>query len=381
MIQKYIEQLNELRCDHISLKRFNYKKGLDSNGYEYDINANNRFKLLLALQYDRKISDLNIIIYLFKAEIKMHQNAPFQGVHESIRLNAFLLSQYKNPEYIWLFLEAKSANFDTLCGFDYEFILSAGIEKTFHYLINFSKKEKERLSKFIGSTIKESSLSEKELEQWNKRQINNYPDILSFKNIEEEIDLAIDLEEVIIINNKIEEWKKLQTSWNENNLRLLTYYENLLNNNNGEIWAQEKLYEYKNTDWDKSSHLNILIRLYLKYGKIEKAVSKLKEVILILPKINNWKQFGLGRFLIEDAFDIVLFYNPDKYSFEVKNIYHWAIKIAIEMDKNNYSMHWDLLKKAIKSSNNMNDSASKIIMELRWKKEQEKHKNIFGEDD
>jgi len=166
MIDKHIKTLNKVRKKEISISDYLYKEGKDHEGYSCDLNCDKRYHLLIALQYDRKESDEEILEQLMKAEIEMHRNASFQGLHTSMRLNAFLLSKFNRPEYSLLFMRAKESNFDTHCGFDSEHLVGAGINETYNYLQTIKhNKIAQGIFELIGSTSADCYYTETEIKE------------------------------------------------------------------------------------------------------------------------------------------------------------------------------------------------------------------------
>lgn len=115
--------------NEVDIKQFAYEEAFDGEGDSYDQNRVKRFQLIIAIQYDRDEHDEALLEELFKQEIRMHEEAPFQGLYPSISLCAHLLAQFRNPSHVWLFTNAKLANFDTFLGFDYQYVVPLGLRK------------------------------------------------------------------------------------------------------------------------------------------------------------------------------------------------------------------------------------------------------------
>lgn len=60
---------------------------------------------------------------------------PEEGMTDELRLSAFVLSKLGHVEDVPLLWRAKVANFDTYCGLDIQFLVSAGVRETLDYLI------------------------------------------------------------------------------------------------------------------------------------------------------------------------------------------------------------------------------------------------------
>jgi hypothetical protein len=367
MIEKYINILRQLRANEIDISEFHYKTLTNSEGHLFDQNQRKRFQLLIALQYDRTKHDQPLLQELLKQEIEMHRKATFQGLFPSIRLNSFLLSTFRNPENIWLFLDAKQSNFDTHCGFDSEYLVSGGIKKTFDLVDKSSNESKKDFYEYFGKSFESFDMTEDDLKAWITQKSLDYKDSPALENIEDQIQSAIDLDEKDILKKKIVQWTESVKTWNNQKLYQLSYYEELVDNVAGEISANEKLFEIKSTDWDKASCLHTLIQLYLKSNNPILAWEKIKIAQSYLSRINYWKEVGLGRFIVENAFDIVLCIN-DSNNLIVKEAFTWAIKEVQNMK----NLHHNLLEKTGKAAELMGDIKSRDkffrILEIERKK-------------
>ena len=350
MIERYIEILEQLRQQKIALKDFLYAEAIDKDELSYDLNAAKRYQLLKAMQYNRLETDEPILVELLKAEIERHQKEPFQGLEPALSLNAFLLSLYRKPAYTELFVAAKKANFDTYCGFDYQFLISAGIQETYAYIDEVKAPYAEDFYHYFGSIPEACSLSEEELQDWRNTVQAFYPDILELKDLSDEIELAIELDEKLILKEKINQWADSMSSWSETDLKRLSYYKRLIGDTKGELWSKEQLLSFKTTDWDTASALIDLSELYLKLNDYENTWSKLTQIEQHLKTIPDWISYGLGRSIIERYFELILaINNPDDDI--VKEAYKWVSKQMAGMK----NLYINLLEKAAKAADLMQD--------------------------
>lgn len=354
MIEKQIEILEKLQKGEIHISDFYYDEAIGEEGHSFDSNANKRFHLLLALQYKRNPANQLIIKKLFEQEIIMHRKSPYQGITDSLNLNAYLLSEFSNPEYVWLFLRAKEANFDTHCGFDYQYLVSAGIENTYNYVNNSNDERKDSFFNYVGKTKETCHISLEELDNWKHRLKEWYPSILKLESLEDKMDMAIDLGEKDILQTTLNEWKDQQSNWSEDSLNLLTYYESTVGNLEGQIWAHEKLYDLISKDWDKASKLQMISKLYLKINRPKMAWEKLKLAIeQHLKNISDWKDYGIGRFIVENVFDVILTIDNPKDDSAIE-AFDWARQTINNMNKEN--LHHNLLEKTAKAAELMGDT-------------------------
>jgi hypothetical protein len=91
-----------------------------------------RAAVLEELQNTLSSGDRALLRFLLEQEITYHKNA--WGIFDSIRLCGFLLSVLAQLEDIRLLWEAKTTSFDTMCGFDIQFLVGAGVSPTLAYL-------------------------------------------------------------------------------------------------------------------------------------------------------------------------------------------------------------------------------------------------------
>ncbi|GHO93438.1 hypothetical protein KSF_034860 [Reticulibacter mediterranei] len=97
-----------------------------------DQNAAFRSSVLKALSKKFSQEDRPLIRFLLEQEIVYHENA--WGIFESIRFCGALLFLLAQVEDVCLLWEAKTVNFDTMCGFDVQFLVGAGVAPTLAYL-------------------------------------------------------------------------------------------------------------------------------------------------------------------------------------------------------------------------------------------------------
>ncbi|UII26059.1 hypothetical protein LVD15_22565 [Fulvivirga maritima] len=351
MIKKYTQLLEDIKAGKIKLSEFLYEERIDENGYSDDKNAIRRFQLLIALQYNPSLRDEEMLVQLFKAEIENHRKATFQGVYPALSLNAFLLSQYANPKYAELFLKAKQANFDTHCGFEYQFLVSAGIPETYQFIKQAEPNVKDAFYEYVGMSANTCYISETELEKWKEYLAEVYPDELIINGILDEIQLAIDLDETDILKQKVKEWYHSKSSWSKDELNNLVYFTKIIQDVSTQIWANEELLKFKSSDWDFACQLLYISELLIQQNFYDQAWKRIKEAHQYLERISEWNTAGLGRDLVECSFDIVLGVD-DKNNSIAKEAFQWASDNVKQME----NLHLDLLEKIIQAGNLMGDS-------------------------
>ena len=128
----------ELPAPHIlQLVIYQAAKVADTD-VEDDQNAQFRELVLKELQTGVTLADRPLLRFLLEQEIAYHVDA--WGIFESIRLCGSLLSTLAQLEDVPLLWEAKTTSFDTMCGFDIQFLVGAGVAPTLAYLQNIQEK-------------------------------------------------------------------------------------------------------------------------------------------------------------------------------------------------------------------------------------------------
>lgn len=203
-------------------------------------------------------------------------------------LNATLLTRFKNPENALLFTAAKRANFDTSCGFDYEFLVSAGIDATYDMVDNAKNSKLKTIFYYIvGDSREECLISPDELQEWEKT-IQKRLDT-SLDTLEKEISLAIKLNEKEALRELVNRWKAQHTKWTTEGANELLYYEEILKNLEGEIYAYQLIAALDPRHSRRTYALEKLCQLYLKNGQPLKAWETLQ---LVLASPRNMDRFG-----------------------------------------------------------------------------------------
>lgn len=160
LIEKYIDELNEIRNDKSLLEEFVYSSG-DPNHFQ-------RLKLNIALFNDFNQTDFWIAKYLFEQESNWRKSENYYDVGEvdNLYFSALLVSKYKKPEMVIKFFETKMIDFDSGIGFDGEFLLSNGKEETYKFLSETEDKKVKDIYRHIGSSIENCGYSDEDLKNW-----------------------------------------------------------------------------------------------------------------------------------------------------------------------------------------------------------------------
>lgn len=167
-------------------RRFTYRTDEDA--------TDERALLLLALQYDHRDSDAPLLRLLLDAEREAHEDADFQGLYETLKLAAWLVARLRDPADVFRMWAAKSANFDTHCGFDGQHLICAGIARTLVYLRESDDPRRDDILEYLTDATGECVFTEDELAYWHAAMAEWFPaneaDESALTMLERALDLA-----------------------------------------------------------------------------------------------------------------------------------------------------------------------------------------------
>ena len=292
--------LEEYRNGSQHLHHVAYKAARSEDRGSYDANEKQRFSLLVELQYDFKVSDYQLIRFLFEQETIAREKDSFQGVGHALYLAGYLLAKFKLPQDIPLFVKAKQANFDTHCGFDIEFIFWALEEKTKYYL------QENHPDLFADSVEAYLAFEQFDiLQKWWVDQQKKFPD-----NIELE-DTIVLYERNLYLEN-LEEAKALLDNWaitepeSERKSSYLKYHYQQLGETGKSIDIVENQLKLKERGKERASCYRELIELYTLHGAPVETLDIIEKTNLEFQLFEEWKKLGLGHMTIKAVFEFVL---------------------------------------------------------------------------
>jgi hypothetical protein len=270
LTEKYKNQLDLVRQNQNLLDNFRFDKdAVSSNHFE-------RLRLNIAIYNDFKPSDFEIAKFLFTEESKWRKDAK-DGEVDNLYFSAFILTQFKRPEIVWLFFETKNIDFDSGIGFDGEYLVAAGIEKTYKYLETTENIHKQNLLKYIGETVDTCNYSQEEIDAWtnSKKEYFNcyvYPisDALYFLYSTNEKDLFLE---------KLPEWINQNRKWSYEELSLFRTYAKYSGDKLLQVKASELTVENNDKDFLDDINKKELATLYIEVGQQDKALDILKSTI------------------------------------------------------------------------------------------------------
>jgi hypothetical protein len=211
----YQKQLDLVRQNPTSLNNYVFDKdAATSNHYK-------RLRLNIAIYNDQQPSDYDIAKFLFIEESKWRK-APEDGNVDNLYFSAFILSLFKNPENIWIYHDTKNIDFDSGIGFDGEYLVAAGIEKTYAYLETTDHINKNKVLEYLGETVDNCKYTQEEVDEW-VISTKNYFRCYSYPISDEQYFLyATDEKDLFLA--KLPEWIDQHRNWTYQEINLFVNY-------------------------------------------------------------------------------------------------------------------------------------------------------------
>ncbi|OJJ18833.1 hypothetical protein BKI52_25005 [marine bacterium AO1-C] len=352
MKEALIQALNRIRGDQSLWGELAWKKAESGEDY-FDENALKRAKILFALQWDLQPNDEDLLRFLFSEEIKDRNADPFQGGSEALSTGGYLLASFKNPANVWLLAQAKSANFDTHCGFDYQHLLSAGVQATFAYVQEQENPLKEYFHDFFPD-LATCSLSEKDIAQWHQHKQALYLTTPPDSDIEYWLEVALEIEDMATVQELV---VKLEAQSDESvgSLSTLKFYKEQLGDYAGAIALAEKIFAQKENP-TFGDHTKF-IGLYLNNNDPASAWKMIQSILKKLSPLSDYNQKRIQGL----AIDIVLASSGQE---------PFALE-AYRLGMNNIDKKLALvdLEKHLKATQIMEDKASESIVKKLYEAE------------
>lgn len=316
-----MNNLNLYRKEKQSWAELAYCEATDKDRGSFDHNEKRRYAIFIALQYDFREEDEELIRFLFEQEVIARENDSFQGIGKALWLGAFLLARFNNPSDIPLFYRAKHSNFDTGCGFDKEFIYTALREKTEEYVL----KNYPELYVDIKGGYTDMNLSES-LDEWWSNLSQQFPKDEKDESLLELYERNMYFENMNRAKEYLAKWKNREPDSEQKDGTLKYAYIEL-----GEIPSAieivKKELTAKETNWDKASCNLDLLQLYTKIASKD-GLQTIKAIDHEFNQFESWKQVGLGRIAVHAAFEYSIAardMNLSKSAFKIA--YSWFKKM------------------------------------------------------
>ncbi|SCW68500.1 hypothetical protein SAMN04487970_102850 [Paenibacillus tianmuensis] len=345
--------IDKIRSSRDLWKEFEYQ--------DPDVNYFKRYAAAVAIQYDWKPEDYDLIKFLMENEVESRIHDPYGGCGDSLTLISYLLAKFRRPENVWLFEKAKSANFDTHCAYFDECIFSAGVELTCKYLEGFELTETNTYL-FEHKDQLNSLFSEQDIGDYFHRMTLWFPDSMEKEKTESLLIKAIDFDDL----EEAERLFDILEKQAEPDVQTLYYRAKELKKYEKAIFYKQKELELTTDARDKVSFILDITELHILNNDYMKAFESAQSWERLLTQFDSWQYTGLGRSMSESWFDICLGFYKEKDIISAQLCYRngdWMIRTT-----NNFSLN--VLEKALACSKAVRDEKGIRFYKKIVKKEQ-----------
>jgi len=121
------------------------------DGRVTDRNQAARFRVLWALQFDRRPQDLALLRFLLREETAFYRKGVSSDLDSDLTLAGFLVAEHRQVEDLWLHWNAKNINFDTALGYDLYHLLAGGVAAAIDTVQASSHPDRDRILREITS--------------------------------------------------------------------------------------------------------------------------------------------------------------------------------------------------------------------------------------
>jgi len=307
IFQRTISELPAFRASPHPWASCAYEHFVHPNWGDQDAHELERYRFLLALQYECQPGDEDLVRYLFDQEVLARSNDSFQGCGDSLNVASYLLSRWKRPADFWRFATAKLANFDTYCGYDARYLCAAGIDVALAEFANTEHALKEPIRSYLYDEEGNCGFTAAEMDEWEKNLIATF----SKRPDEEPLSIWIDR---AIVFGLLDEGRalldQLESSGTDLDESSLAHLREQVGDRAAALVKRRALLEAAEDDWDRVSKALGVAELLLKEKRPDEAWSVIQSVDDCLMRIKDWHRYGLGRMAVEIAFRIAIGASP-----------------------------------------------------------------------
>lgn len=293
-----MNELEDLRNDPCNWGSVAYAATHTDERGTFDSNARARLRVLLMLQYDHRDSDVELIRHLFTNEIVAAEND--SSCDGALRLAAFLLAGFREPNDARLFARAKLANFDTACGFPVEFMFVASGSQAEHSIKASDPDLWDRLASSSDLTMTLDDLNE-----WWRSISDDYPDSEEDEHLLALYERALSFDEGDQALHYLEEWAAQEPD-SESKRSQLQYEYARLGDFQRSAEMAAGIVERSENFWDKASALRDLVKLQRQAGAFTLSLITARQLDTTLAAFDDWIGVGLGRMAIHEVFELSL---------------------------------------------------------------------------
>lgn len=303
-MQPHEERLHHFRSDRKAWREadfLRYTDETDAEGEHLDLSYPVRYGVLLCLQYDLMPEDEALVRYLFKQEVRSLEASPFQGVSEALQLGGWLLARFGRPKNLWLFYRAKVANFDTLCGFDYEHLFAAGARSVRQEVAAAPRRRRKRLHMLLEDY---EIPTRKAIREWRVGKAACFPTDSELESRLEWISRALEFGDPDSARDLLDAWERTPDEEALPGNRTLMNLRRQMKQPEKALLSARRLVDEAKSPWDETSALMSVVQVAAEAGHYPEAWDALRRIDLLFQENLDWKSYGLSLAAVEAALDL-----------------------------------------------------------------------------
>lgn len=271
-----------------------------------DANELDRMQLACALQYhfdEASPADAELVRRLLEQEISWRRVDPQQGVGETLEICCWLVARAGHPQDVWLLARAKTANFDTACGLSRELLFCGGVTETLDHVRQSHRPERAAVLAELVDEDDEPLVAEADLASWRQAQVQGQP------ATPQDEPLACWISRALTLGHR-REAKELVAQWAKDRVRDGDFFAEYagylqdLGDFAAEADARGVLLAHLTDAFERAGALGRAAAAERRAQRWTRALAHLGHTALLHRNHRQWRELGLGRGLVQEAFDL-----------------------------------------------------------------------------
>ena len=260
------------------------------------------------------------------------------------------MSRFKRGNDFWRFADAKLANFDTVCGYDTQFLLSAGLKAALAIFSHGETAKKEDIREYLFDENGDCWFTKEDLSEWESHLTIAFPGNMEDEDNRVWIDRAIQFQ---CPDEGLAFLDQLEKEGSGESLSYLKYVRRALGDVEGAITCQLRILNEASDLWEQLSATQSLADLYVENEQPTEAWNVIEQTEADLDQIDGWHRVGLGRALVKTAFDIAnASFHPN-----ARKAFNWACHRGAMLERTTMQ----ILRAAIQAAERFGDEERKQV--------------------
>lgn len=310
LLQRGRELLAELRAERQGWSRLDVEKSEGGEAGAVDRREADRLRLAWALQYGGQPGDGELLRYALEREVEWREQAPFQGIGETLEILASLAARDRRVEDVWVMARAKHANFDTGCGFDLRHLVAGGVAETLAHVRAASGRSEEERARALKLLLGEGAapdascdITAEALQAWHERKVQGYPGDPSAEPKSLWVDRAISVGERELAKELLREWASSCGEERDRDfLSSLAFRLEELGMHDEEATARDELLLALSTPFERAGERVRAAAAARRAQQGRRALDHLDHAALLHRPRAQWRELGLGRELVNESY-------------------------------------------------------------------------------